>query len=251
MIKDRPSFPAIKTQMAPGPELSVVMPCYNECEGIESVIREWGAFLSEESVSFELIVINDGSTDGTGRILDRLRRLLPELRVVHQLRTGHGKALRRGYEVARGQFILQVDSNGRYEPSDFVRMWEKRQNFDLILAHRTHRLDSMLRRAICTLLCKIACYFFGVRLSDPNVPFRLFSKERAETIFEKLPNNVISTNLLTSLMIQKHAPDRVLELPVPFRLRPRGKVTLSLLGYAKLCLIHLAELTRLRFAMTS
>src|SRR3989338_8550426 len=99
----------------PQPELSIVMPCYNESAGIEPVLMEWLLFLRGLKLSsFEIVVINDGSTDGTGRILDKLRRESRELRVFHQLNVGHGRAVRRGYETARGRYVAQVDSNGCY-----------------------------------------------------------------------------------------------------------------------------------------
>src|SRR5262249_8248265 len=99
-------------------ELSVVMPCFNESPTIETTLREWESYFSELTPSFEIIVVNDGSKDGTGRILDRLRKEMKNLRVIHQLNLGHGRAARRGYEAARGKYVLELDCDGSAGPDE-------------------------------------------------------------------------------------------------------------------------------------
>src|SRR5439155_6811729 len=99
------------------PELSLVIPCYNEADAIENVVRDWCVSLDElvGEGNYEILIVNDGSTDGTGRILDRIRRERKCLRVIHQLNLGHDVAARRGYDLARGRFVAQIDGNGRFE----------------------------------------------------------------------------------------------------------------------------------------
>ncbi|MEZ4751713.1 MAG: glycosyltransferase family 2 protein [Bdellovibrionota bacterium] len=137
--------------------------------------------------NLSLVIVNDGSNDGTGRSLDGLRREHSEIRVVHQLHIGHGRAVRRGYETARGRYVLQVDSSGRYDPSDFLRMWRTRDQFHLILGQRTHRLDSWPRRTANAGLRTVLRWLFGIRLSDPNVPFRLYSRVALISYLKTLP----------------------------------------------------------------
>src|SRR5262249_49409827 len=115
------------------PELSIVIPCYNEADAIENVVRDWCTFLGElvGEVNYEILIVNDGSTDGTGRILDRIRKEQRCLRVIHQLNLGHDVAVRRGYDLARGRYVAQIDGNGRHEPTEFTAMWEKRGDYRL------------------------------------------------------------------------------------------------------------------------
>ena len=75
------------------PELSVVVPCFNESNLIEGVLRQWIEMLVGEQIDFEMVVVNDGSSDGTGRILDNLRGEFAQVRVIHQLNFGHGRAV--------------------------------------------------------------------------------------------------------------------------------------------------------------
>src|SRR5581483_9301809 len=108
----------------------------NEAAHLEETLRAWETELNEQIKDFELLVINDGSKDGSGRLLDRLRKEMKNLRVIHQLNLGYERAIRRGYEASRGQYIAQVDLNGLYEPSDFLKLWENRRDQKLVLGKR-------------------------------------------------------------------------------------------------------------------
>ncbi|MCB0417146.1 MAG: glycosyltransferase family 2 protein [Bdellovibrionaceae bacterium] len=230
------------------PELSVVMPCYNEGAHIEALVIKWLEVLRGAVSDFELVIVNDGSNDGTGRSLDGLRREHPEIRVVHQLHIGHGRAVRRGYETARGRYVLQVDSSGRYDPSDFLRMWRTHDQYHLILGQRTHRLDSWPRRVAGAGLKTLLRWLFGIRLHDPNVPFRLYSRVALVSYLKALPPNTDDANLILTVLIASNYPDYVKELPIPFKFRPlagRRRKLRSLPNRSWLCF---QELLRLRLS---
>ncbi len=202
-------------------DVSVIIPCYNEADGIESLLRDWNDTLSAEVEKFEIIVINDGSLDGTGRILDRLRKEMPHLRVIHQLNAGTSAAVRRGYEIARGHYLCQVDATGRYEPSDFLRMWEVR-HYALILANRTHRLDGIMHRLTSLAFRKWTQLLFGTPFHDPNVSFRLFRRDIASRYYQLLPQQSESLNLGLGVLIYYHFPELTTQINVPFRRRTHG-----------------------------
>src|SRR5580692_3617998 len=105
-------------------ELVVVIPVYNEQDCIEEVITSWGNFLKDylKTVSFTIVVVNDGSKDGTPKILDGLSPRLPYLHVVHQKNGGHGNAVLNGYREAlkfSPAWVFQVDSDNQFLPEDF------------------------------------------------------------------------------------------------------------------------------------
>ncbi len=227
-------------------DLSVVMPVFNESSIVESVLHEWNQTLIENKLTYEIIVTNDGSLDGTGRVLDKLRREIPQLRVIHQLNTGHSQAIRRGYSMARGEYILQCDLNGRYEPEDFVRLWDCKANHRLVIAHRTHRLDSFPRRVFSSSLKKLTRWIFGVQLQDPNVPFRLFKREPLVEFLRILPPEWKSTNLALSIYVSKETPQRIIEVKIPFRKRALGKSSTTLYDLINLGFEFLGELLTLR-----
>lgn len=227
-------------------DVSIVMPVYNEGDIVEEVLLDWNQGMIEMGLNYEIIVINDGSLDGTGRVLDKLRREIPQLRIIHQLNTGHSQAIRRGYSLARGQYILQCDLNGRYEPDDFARLWEAKANHRMVVAHRTHRLDSFPRRLFSSVLKKLTQTIFGVKLQDPNVPFRLFKKEPLADFIKLLPQNWRYLNLALSIYVGTATPQRIVEVRIPFRKRTLGKSSTSTYDLINLSFECFGELLTLR-----
>jgi len=203
-------------------DLSVIMPCFNEGDSIDAILREWLAYLADHVPSSELIVVNDGSSDGTGRTLDKLRKEYRRLRVIHQLNTGHEKAVRRGYEAARGHYIFQTDSDGRYELSDFARVWEARVGKVAVLGSRTHRLDGIVQRGIEHLHGRAIRLAFKLDWRDPNVPFRLMRRDLVAGYLKDLPASLHSVNLLLACFLKRDYPDACAEINVPYRTRSRG-----------------------------
>src|SRR5262245_12088669 len=109
------------------PELSVVMPVFNEGPALVKVINEWMAVLQEAAVSFEFTVYDDGSGDSTRALLDRLARRYARLRVARHTNRGHGPTILRGYREACGIWVLQVDSDDEIPASMFRRIWDRRE----------------------------------------------------------------------------------------------------------------------------
>lgn len=238
----------LKADAGATPELSVVMPCYNESEGIESVLRAWIAELDASvGPSWEIIVINDGSTDGTARVLDRLRKENRAIRVIHQLNTGHDVAARRGYELARGHLVLQVDSDGRVLPDDFRALWERRHTGSLVLGHRVLPPNRWFQRALLRVLRGMISFLFGVRLEDPASPFRLMRREITLAALHGLPSDFASVNLAIAIRLAQDGVGPVPELPYPVRRRPTGERP-GAESPLRRTLAQLGDLVRLRFA---
>lgn len=233
----------------PVPLLSLVMPCYNECDQIEHIIEEWTHCMREHQISFEWVVINDGSLDGTGRVLDRLRKEHRYIRVVHQLNGGHGKAVRRGYELARGTWILQIDSSGCFEPSDFPLLWEKREEATLLVAQRTHRLDSFFHRALIKLLTKFIRSTYKVDILDPDVSFRLFKREALLPLLRTVPKATDSINLAMTVVLKKESPSKVQDIRIPYRLRPNLRGRVRLRQHITDFLHVMSELTKIKVSL--
>jgi len=95
--------------------LSVVMPVYNEAETLDTMIQR---VLTDIPHNLELIVIDDGSTDGSGSIADKRAASDPRVRVLHQENAGKTAALRRGFEISRGAIVIVQDADAEYDPSE-------------------------------------------------------------------------------------------------------------------------------------
>ena len=103
------------------PTLSVVIPVFNEEETISTVIRR---VLTEIPFELEVIVINDGSTDRSGEIIDRLAKGDVRIRVVHQKNAGKTAALRKGFELTTGDIVIVQDADLEYDPAEIVHVIE-------------------------------------------------------------------------------------------------------------------------------
>jgi len=200
-------------------DLSVVLPVHNENPHIENILINWLEELRYEGISFEMIVVNDGSLDGTGRVLDKIRKDFPELRLVHQLNLGKDRAYRRGYEIARGQYILSISGNGRIEPTDFLLLWRERARGYLILTHRSHRLDGYFNKKLSSFLSRLARYHFDLSLHEPDCNFRLCLREVVEPVLKMIPLDSSCFQWSFTALVQTLYPGQVAEVMVPYRHR--------------------------------
>ncbi len=204
----------------PTPDLTVILPCYNEAETVEAVLRDWMSCLESRVASYEILVINDGSSDGSGRILDNLRKEFSKtLRVIHQLNLGPNAAVKRGIEASRGIYLLVIEGEGRYEPTDFFRMWDRRLGYLLVLGSRSHRLERFAHRALSQFQAWFLSWFFGVKLRDVSTPFRLIKRIEAIEALSSVPVSLIPVDLAVALHVGMNLMSNVLEVSVPHRPR--------------------------------
>ncbi len=207
------------------------MPAYNEAQVVEGVVREWIPVLREGTEGFTLFCIDDGSTDDTGRILDGLALEIPELEVLHKRNGGHGEACRDGYRACldRGAaWMLQLDSDGQCDPADFRALWEQREAGPAFGLRR--REDGAARVAISFVLSKAVRWTTGMRVPDPNVPFRLLHRDVLATALDALPPDFELYNVGLSVTVAyRHA---IRWTPVRFRKRAVGETTTGWLALA-------------------
>jgi glycosyltransferase involved in cell wall biosynthesis len=239
----------MKPVLSDSVELSLVVPCYNENPHIETLLQGWVEEISEKGISYEIIAINDGSLDGTGRILDKLRKENKEVRVVHQLNMGHVRACRRGYEMARGHYILCVSANGRFEPSDFSPLWNARENHLMVLGSRTHRLDGFISKRFTSFVRMLASQLFGIRLEEPGIPFRLFLRQPTLSLLKEVPMDWESFHWTMTILLSLRFPGRVIEAKVPYRHRLERQSPFRRTGFISLAWTYLCEALSLKFSL--
>ncbi len=201
-------------------QLSVILPCFNEATHIGELLQLWLEFLKNQNIAFELIAINDGSLDGTGRVLDRIRKEFSEIRVVHQLNLGTPRAIRRGIEMARGKYVLLVDATGRFAPDDFEKLWEARNEQNIVLTQRQNRKESLSQQIANYFLKKVVAWRFEMEIPDPGSPILLLHRDEAQTLLEEIPAGAEATQLLLTCLLQKRYQSRVVPISIPTRRRP-------------------------------
>ncbi len=161
-------------------ELSVVLPAFNEEENIEAVVRKCVAYLEAHVPEYELLVVNDGSRDRTGDILNRLSPELPRLRPVHHPQNrGYGSALRSGFDAATKRFVFYMDGDGQFDIGDLDVVLPLAVDDDhLVTGFRLERRDPFIRRLNAKLFGGwLVRVMLNVRVRDLNCAFKLIPKK--------------------------------------------------------------------------
>lgn len=177
--------------------LSVFLPCYNEEANVERTTLAALDALRAFCDDFEIIIVNDGSTDQTGRIADRLAAEHPEIRAVHNpVNRGYGGALRAGFAAARKEWIFYTDGDGQFDCREIFKLLPVLNHFDLVSAYRLDRKDSWIRRFngwAWTHLCNMV---LGLRLRDVDCAFKLLPRRLFEQIELRAEGALIDAELL-------------------------------------------------------
>ena len=202
-------------------DFSVVVPVCNEAENIEPLAREIDAALNNRA--YEMIFVNDGSTDETAAILKKLKSSLPALRVLsHSFRSGQSAAVASGVRAARAPWVATLDGDGQNDPADIPRLIEARdgpegRGVQLIMGNRkASRKDTAFRKLQSSVANGVRSSLLGDGTPDTGCGIKLFSRE----VFMDLPRFDHMHRFLPALF-QRHGA-RVVSVPVSHRPRTRG-----------------------------
>jgi len=221
-------------------DLSLVVICHNVADRIEALLGEWREFFVGTAVPFEILAVNDGSTDGTGRVLDKMRRENACLRVIHQLHIGEPLATRRAYDHARGRYLLRVDGEGACGPEIFEPLWAGREGRMIVIGRRARKPIGLWGLAIERCLRMLSRGLFRVAIEDPGCPARLLLRPAALVSIRNLPESIRHADLALCVWLLSAQPSLVAEVDVGVRVVPRPPVawrrpspTRRALGFAR------------------
>ncbi len=233
----------------PQTELCIVMPAYNEEGCIADVVKSWLALFDAIGLeNSKMVVVNDGSKDRTGELLDWVSASEPRLIVRHQENGGHGKALLHAYREGlktNPQWVFQVDSDDQFLPQDFRLLWEKRSQSNFILGRRAHRQDALHRLIITRIVRFLNLCLFGKYVVDANIPFRLIRGSYLTLLLQQIPQNVFAPNIFLSILAAVDGQN-LMSIPVQHRDRRTGKVSIVRLKLLKACWRCVRELYAFR-----
>lgn len=166
------------------PFLSLCAPAYNEAEGIARVVDAWQETLSRLGLDAEIVITNDGSTDGTGDTLARLHAQYANLVVVTQTPNGgYGKAMAAAIAHSRGQQVLTLDSDGQFDPGEYPRLAARlADGCDVVTGYRLRKNDKLARVLADRALNLIVRAGFGLALRDTNCALKLLRGDVARAI---------------------------------------------------------------------
>lgn len=199
------------------PEISVVVPFYNEEANVAALVEEIRATAAEQRWSVELIAVDDGSTDGTARELAACAAAWPALRIITFPRNrGQAAALWDGLHAARAPLIATLDGDGQNVPADLPALRALLGTCDMAVGWRAERNDTALRRSMSRVANAVRSRFLGDRLNDSGCALKVM---RREVVGSFLPIRSLYS-FMPAMAVA--AGFRVRELPVRHRERRHG-----------------------------
>lgn len=213
------------------PEYSIVTPAHNEEGNIQPFIQRIVDTVKKNNLSAEIIAVDDVSSDKTGKILDRMADAIKELRVIHRTsNNGPGNAERAGFAIARGKWIITLDSDLSHRPEEIPQFIAKAQEgFDFVIGSRFVPGGSMDGPAFrlflsqsCAMLAKILT---GYPLHDASSGYRIMNARVLNSLNLHSPWFEIHTEIPVKFYLHGY---RVAEIPVRYERRGEGQSKLTI-----------------------
>jgi glycosyltransferase involved in cell wall biosynthesis len=193
--------------------LSVFFPAYNDSGTIASMVIRAVQAASELTPDYEVIVVNDGSSDATAAVADELARTYPQVRVIHHPKNrGYGGALQTGIRSATKELIFYTDGDAQYDPGELSLLWSHlTPEADLANGYKISRSDPLHRIVIGRLYHHIVSLMFGLKMRDVDCDFRLMRRSMFEVINLEKTSGVICLEMMKKV---QDAGFRIVEVPV-------------------------------------
>ena len=210
------------SDQATAPGLSVFFPAYNDSGTIASLVITAVQSASKLTPNYEVIVVDDGSSDSTAQILSELARVYPQLKIVtHPVNRGYGGALRTGFASASKDVIFYTDGDAQYDPSEMELLWPMMTaGVDLVNGYKISRSDPLHRIVIGRIYHHTVKILFGLRVRDVDCDFRLLRRSIFDRVRLEKNSGVICLEMMKKI---QDAGFRIVEVPVHHYHRAHGQ----------------------------
>lgn len=207
--------------------LSVVIPAYNEKGALRAALAQVVAELDRFCPLLEIIVVDDGSSDGTASLLEQISSAESRIKVLrHSVNLGKGRAIQTGVAAASCDWILFIDADMQIPLSEFAAFDAASIGADVIIGYRRDKRYSLHRRVLSLVYRGVVRVLFGLRIRDVGCPFKLIRSDLLKSL--KLTTNGFGIDVELLWQLSLAAAVRITELPVDALPRQTGisKVTL-------------------------
>jgi glycosyltransferase involved in cell wall biosynthesis len=177
--------------------ITVFFPCYNEQGNIERVAAQAVSVLQKTGRDFEVIIVNDGSSDKTAEVAANIARSNNAVKVInHPHNLGYGAALQSGFKAATKELVFFTDGDGQFDISELPPLLPLMNQYDIVCCYRINRQDNLIRKINGWCWTQLVCLLFGFRVRDVDCAFKLFKREIFDNIKLSSTGALISTETL-------------------------------------------------------
>jgi glycosyltransferase involved in cell wall biosynthesis len=194
----------------PLPRVSVVIPAKDEAGGLPGVLEGVKAALAAAGVSHEVLVVDDGSSDGTG---DAARKAGARV-LRHPFAMGNGAAVKAGIRASRGEIVVLMDADGQHDPADLPRLLEALgEEYAMVVGARTGGFGAGIHRGVANrVYAALASWVSGTRIPDLTSGYRAVRADAARKFLYMLPNTFSYPSTLTLALLRSGRPVRFLPI---------------------------------------
>ncbi len=179
------------------PRISFFFPACNEEETVEELALRADRVLRDAASDYEVIIVDDGSTDRTAEIADRLAAENRRIRVVHHPKNrGYGTALRSGFAAAKLDLVFYTDGDLQFDVAELPRLIPLIRDADIVSAYKERRMDSWERKVVSWVYNTSLRLFFDLPYRDVNCGFKLYRREVFDAITLKSTRGLIDAEVL-------------------------------------------------------
>jgi glycosyltransferase involved in cell wall biosynthesis len=180
--------------------ISVFFPCFNERENLEPLVQQALEVLNQMGLEYEIILVDDGSTDGTAELADTLAARYPSIKVIHHpVNQGYGAALQSGFRAASKELVFYTDGDRQFDLNELPPLLPLMEKYDIVSGFRLNRQEGWIRRFNAFCWTRLVCLLFHLKIKDIDCSFKLYKRK----IFEGMP--LVSTGALIDTEILARA----------------------------------------------
>jgi glycosyltransferase involved in cell wall biosynthesis len=231
--------------------IAIIMPVYNEADTIENTIRELYCKVVSKMSNVDLWIFEDGSTDGTKEILERLKNEFPRLHVeMAKTRKGYSRAMKEAFlsvNLSEYKYVVAMDSDGQYDPNDFFKLLHvmQRDSPDIVMGRRTNRREPLYRRLLSRGLQFLEKVMFPVKCKDVTTVMRLMKVDLAHKIAREVKYSQYNFWLEFTARMSFNGY-KIVEIPISYRERMGGSRVYKVRNMPKIILSEFLALTAVR-----
>lgn len=206
--------------------ISLIIPAYNEAEVIAQAVREACAALAAAFAQYEILVVDDGSSDDTAQVVERLRPGHRGVQLIrHRVNRGYGAALRTGFDAARFDLVAFTDADCQFDLADLGNMASLAAEYAIVAGYRVQRKDPARRRFFSWGYNRLTRFLLGTGVRDIDCALKIFHREVLSQLLPDSRGFFVNTEMVTRA---RQLGLAITEVPVTHRPRASGQSKVSL-----------------------